>query len=212
MNGQLLNSWKEIANYLGRGVRTVQRWERDLALPVRRPRGYGRSAVLALTQDLDEWLRRSAVLVARSEEHDGRDTQIGTSRRKLRVVVVDDDEAQLYIANKVIEALGHEALPAHSAECALRFAGTGADLMLLDVNLPHIHGFEVLRRIKANPLTRDLRVVMLSSTYEPWGAAATAVHLGASAFLSKPITVETVRPVIEKLRRDGIHAVHTKAS
>lgn len=58
-NGRLLNSWKEIASYLGRGVRTVQRYERDLSLPVRRPRGRSRSAVIALTDDIDAWLQRS---------------------------------------------------------------------------------------------------------------------------------------------------------
>jgi len=52
-----LNSWKEIANYLNRGVRTVQRWERDLQLPVRRPRGTKRSAVLAVRGEIDAWLR-----------------------------------------------------------------------------------------------------------------------------------------------------------
>jgi hypothetical protein len=57
MNDEVLNSWKEIAAYLGRGVRTVQRWEHDLALPVRRPRGKDRSAVIALKSDLDRWLR-----------------------------------------------------------------------------------------------------------------------------------------------------------
>jgi hypothetical protein len=53
----VLNSWKEIAAYLGRGVRTVQRYEHDLRLPVRRPRGTSRSAVIALTDELDAWLR-----------------------------------------------------------------------------------------------------------------------------------------------------------
>jgi hypothetical protein len=57
MNSEVLNSWKEIAAYLGRGVRTVQRWEHDLALPVRRPRGKDRSAVIALKSDLDKWLQ-----------------------------------------------------------------------------------------------------------------------------------------------------------
>lgn len=57
MNDEVLNSWKEIAAYLGRGVRTVQRWEHDLGLPVRRPRGRDRSAVIALKPDLDKWLR-----------------------------------------------------------------------------------------------------------------------------------------------------------
>lgn len=53
---EVLNSWKEIAQYLERGVRTVQRWETDLALPVRRPRGKKRSAVIAMRCDLDDWL------------------------------------------------------------------------------------------------------------------------------------------------------------
>lgn len=53
----VLNSWKEIASYLGRGVRTVQRWEHDLAMPVRRPRAKSRSAVIALPAELDAWLR-----------------------------------------------------------------------------------------------------------------------------------------------------------
>lgn len=52
----ILNSWKEIAFYLGRGVRTVQRWERELHLPVRRPWNKTRSAVVAFRSDLDEWL------------------------------------------------------------------------------------------------------------------------------------------------------------
>lgn len=53
---ELLNSWKEIAAYLNRGVRTVQRWETDLGLPVRRPRGMSRSAVIAMRPDIDAWL------------------------------------------------------------------------------------------------------------------------------------------------------------
>jgi len=56
-SNEVLNSWKEIAAYLNRGVRTVQRWEIELALPVRRPRGKSRSAVLALRSELDEWIR-----------------------------------------------------------------------------------------------------------------------------------------------------------
>jgi len=52
----VLNSWKEISKYLGRGVRTVQRWERDFGLPVRRPAGHMKSAVVALRSDIDQWL------------------------------------------------------------------------------------------------------------------------------------------------------------
>lgn len=59
MHSDLLNSWKEIAGYLGRGVRTVQRWETQLQLPVRRPHLRSRSSVTALKSDLDQWLRKT---------------------------------------------------------------------------------------------------------------------------------------------------------
>ncbi len=56
---EILNSWKEIAGYLGRGVRTVQRWERELGLPVHRPKGRERSAVLAFPEELQQWLQKT---------------------------------------------------------------------------------------------------------------------------------------------------------
>ena len=52
----ILTSWKEIAQYMGKGVRTVQRWEQDFGLPVRRPKGSDKKAVLARPSDLDSWL------------------------------------------------------------------------------------------------------------------------------------------------------------
>ena len=53
---KLLNSWKEIAAYVGRGVRTVQRYELELAMPVRRLAGSSRSSVMAFSDELDAWL------------------------------------------------------------------------------------------------------------------------------------------------------------
>lgn len=53
----LLNGWKEIANYVGRGVRTVQRWEHDLGFPAHRPRRKPRSAVIAFKHEIDLWLQ-----------------------------------------------------------------------------------------------------------------------------------------------------------
>jgi DNA-binding transcriptional regulator YiaG len=52
----VLTSWKEIARYMGKGVRTVQRWEQDFGLPVRRPYGSNKKAILARPQDLDAWV------------------------------------------------------------------------------------------------------------------------------------------------------------
>jgi hypothetical protein len=52
----VLTSWKDIARYMGKGVRTLQRWERDFGLPVRRPQGSSKKAVLARPRDLDAWV------------------------------------------------------------------------------------------------------------------------------------------------------------
>ena len=55
---RMLSSWKEIAQFFGKGVRTVQRWEKTLDLPIRRPPGAPSNVVLARTSDLEEWMHR----------------------------------------------------------------------------------------------------------------------------------------------------------
>jgi len=56
---QILAGWKEIANYLRKGVRTVQRYERVLALPIHRPAGKSLAAVVAIPTELDNWVTTS---------------------------------------------------------------------------------------------------------------------------------------------------------
>lgn len=53
----ILSSWKEIAGYVGRSVRTVQRWEREIGLPVHRPNAKSEGVVVALPAELDAWVR-----------------------------------------------------------------------------------------------------------------------------------------------------------
>jgi hypothetical protein len=81
----VLSSWKDIAKYLGKGVRTVQRWERHLGLPVRRPVGASqKSAVVLYRGDVDAWLatRFSARGLQKSEVRAGQTSR--TARAILR--------------------------------------------------------------------------------------------------------------------------------
>jgi hypothetical protein len=78
----VLSSWKDIARYLGKGVRTVQRWERHLGLPVRRPVGAShKSAVVLYRGDVDAWLatRFSARSLPKHEVPDGPMSQAARS-------------------------------------------------------------------------------------------------------------------------------------
>ena len=63
----ILNGWKEISKYVGRGVRTLQRWERDFGLPVHRPKGCDRAAVLAFPEELNAWLHSTPLRIANEQ-------------------------------------------------------------------------------------------------------------------------------------------------
>lgn len=58
---EYLTSWKEIAQYMRSGVRTVQRYERELGLPVRRPTGKSRGAVMATRAEIDAWVAAAPI-------------------------------------------------------------------------------------------------------------------------------------------------------
>jgi hypothetical protein len=55
-NREVFSGWKDIANYLGKAVRTVERYERTLKLPIRRPAGKYRGSVIAIRTELDLWV------------------------------------------------------------------------------------------------------------------------------------------------------------
>src|ERR1051326_1762904 len=56
---QVLHSWKDIANYTGRGIRTLQRYEVGLGFPIHRVAGKPRSSVLAFSDEIDAWLSKA---------------------------------------------------------------------------------------------------------------------------------------------------------
>ncbi len=85
---EVFTSWKEIASYLNKGVRTVQRWEAEFGLPVRRPISKRRGRVHALRQDLDEWMNstwahRAGKLATRDSDERHRTIELRLQNRQL---------------------------------------------------------------------------------------------------------------------------------
>ena len=72
-----LNGWKEIATYLEKGVRTVQRWEKDVGLPVRRIGTGGGEVVYALVEEIERWLESGVATRAAGEQPDSDSTPVG---------------------------------------------------------------------------------------------------------------------------------------
>jgi DNA-binding response OmpR family regulator len=81
-----------------------------------------------------------------------------------RILAVDDEEHVVRLLQIRLTALGLEVEPAYDGETALaRVAECAPDLVLLDVMMPKMNGFEVLRRLKADPETAHIPVIMLTA-------------------------------------------------
>lgn len=195
--GRVLSSWKEIAAYLGRSVRTVQRMEVELGLPVRRPKGHARSSVMAIPSELDTWLRSFAP--QRTDSFAAAvSAPIARPTAGIRVLVVDDKEVTLYLMTKHLKTHGYEVTTVQSARDALKKAFF-SDVVLLDINLPEIHGFEVLRRLRSSLTTSHIPVICTSATYGADGAAPLALQLGAKRFLAHPISADALHATIQEV-------------
>ncbi len=102
------------------------------------------------------------------------------------VLVVDDQRDNLDALSSALEPLGYEVWPAQDGEGGLRLARERQpDVILLDVMMPGIDGYEVCRRLKADPETRLLPVVFLTGL-DSREARLQGLEAGATDFLSKP--------------------------
>lgn len=101
------------------------------------------------------------------------------------LLLVDDDEAKRYVLATWLRRAGHTVTEAATGQEALDLV-TSAELVLLDVNLPDISGFEVCRRIKADPLTAAVPVIQVSATAVEVTDRTQGLSQGADAYLIEP--------------------------
>jgi hypothetical protein len=104
-----------------------------------------------------------------------------------RVVVIDDNPATLYSTSRVLRAAEFEVIEGATGGQALDLVGKGADLLLLDVDLPDIHGFEVCRRLREDPRTTRLPVIHLSATFVKEIDKAQGLDAGSDGYLTHPV-------------------------
>jgi len=103
------------------------------------------------------------------------------------ILVVDDNQQNLELLQAYLEDMDCKTLPAHGGVEALEIvAGDPPDLILLDVMMPKMSGFEVCRRIKSNPKTTDIPVIMVTALNE-FGDIERGIDSGTDDFVSKPV-------------------------
>ncbi|MCW5754442.1 MAG: response regulator [Phycisphaeraceae bacterium] len=103
------------------------------------------------------------------------------------ILVVDDNEQNLELLHAYLEELGVPIRTAlNGAEALASVEEFPPDIVLLDIMMPIMSGFQVCAKIKANPATRDIPVIMVTALNEV-GDVERAVESGADDFLTKPV-------------------------
>ncbi len=109
-----------------------------------------------------------------------------------RLLIVDDDDATRTVTQAMARAQGHEVESAADGIEALAKVRLGVDLILLDVMMPGLDGFEVCRRIRQDPVARDVPIIMLTSMAS-LDDRLNAVEAGANDFIAKPVDETELR-------------------
>jgi CheY-like chemotaxis protein len=121
--------------------------------------------------------------------------------KRRRVLVVDDHAAKRYLAASALKEAGYVTLEAGSGEEALRTIDAQLpDLVVLDGRMPRMSGLELLQRLKADPRSSQIPVVLVSLLFLDEDFASTALTAGAAEVLAAPESIHLVHAVQRVLR------------
>jgi phosphoserine phosphatase RsbU/P len=134
---------------------------------------------------------------------------------KFKILIVDDEPFNVDYLEQELEDLEYETVSASNGQEALEKVRTASpDLILLDIMMPVMDGFEVLSRLKANPATRDLPVIVISANTD-LKSVVRGIQMGAEDYLPKPFDDTLLRARIssslEKKRLRDMEQLYMKS-
>ena len=104
-------------------------------------------------------------------------------------MVVDDDPDLLFATARIVKKAGYSVLKASSAsDCQALMAKHLPDLMLLDVVLPDMDGRELCRKIKADPTSKDIYIILISCIKKTSDEQSEGLDVGADGYIARPIS------------------------
>jgi CheY-like chemotaxis protein len=107
----------------------------------------------------------------------------------MRVLVVEDDEANLYLATFLLEEAGAEVVSARDGASGVRLAaGLSPDVVVMDVSLPGLDGFEALRALRSDARTADMPILAATAFAQP-GERERMLRAGFDDYVEKPLDV-----------------------
>lgn len=115
-----------------------------------------------------------------------------------RILVVDDVPDNLFLLQMILEAEGYDVDTADNGSLALvLISAEPPDLVLLDVMMPDINGFEVTLRLRQNDKLPFIPILLITAHEEPW--AIEGLDIGANDFIRKPIEVDGLLAISREL-------------
>ena len=126
---------------------------------------------------------------------------------KETILIVDDEEDIVELIQYNLKAEGYSILTAEAGEQAIKIAKQSRpDLMVLDLMLPGMDGFEVTRYLRSNEETRDMPIVILTAKGEE-SDIITGLELGANDYISKPfspkVLIARIRAILRRRRKES---------
>jgi len=110
---------------------------------------------------------------------------------KRKILLIEDNEQNRYLATFLLERAGFEVIPATDGLQGIELAGKiFPELILLDIQLPQMDGYAVARELRKNPALKNLPIVAVTS-YAMVGDREKALAAGCNGYLEKPINPET---------------------
>ncbi len=120
---------------------------------------------------------------------------------KAKILLVEDNEQNRYLATFLLEQSGHEVVHAESGPRGLELAATARpELILLDIQLPGMDGHAVARALKSDPALKSIPVVAVTSNAMA-GDREKVFAAGAEGYIEKPIDPETFVTEVERYLR-----------
>lgn len=122
---------------------------------------------------------------------------------RVKILVVDDEKMIVRTLKISLESDNYEVIEAYTGDGAIRKAHSEApDLILLDIMLPDMTGYEIIDRLRKDPLTRWIPIIMLTGMGET--GRIPGLYLGADDYITKPFNLDELKSKIVKVLRRWI--------
>ncbi len=123
------------------------------------------------------------------------------TNKPITILLVDDKDWTRYTVSRLLQSERYVVREAPTGADALKLAAQKPDLIILDVNLPDLDGYEVCRRIKSDPATASIPVLHLSATFVESESRSTGLEGGADGYLTYPVESRELVAHVEALLR-----------